>query len=206
MKLYADLPVRRTMQIVVDTAVLAWVALWAWVGREVHDTTMRLAEPGRTLQSAGSGFREQMGQAGQSVSDVPLVGDRLSEPFERAGSAGTSIEEAGTNLVDAVTDLALILGWVTALVPILLVVLVWVLLRGRFARRATAAQRFIDSAADLDLFALRAMATQPMHRIAGISDDPTGAWRARDPQTIQALALLELRDSGLRPPALPARR
>jgi hypothetical protein len=206
MKLYADLPVRRTMQIVVDTAVLAWVALWAWVGREVHDTTMRLAEPGRTLQGAGSGFREQMGQAGQSVSDVPLVGDRLSEPFERAGSAGTSIEEAGTNLVDAVTDLALILGWVTALVPILLVVLVWVLLRGRFARRATAAQRFIDSAADLDLFALRAMATQPMHRIAGISDDPTGAWRARDPQTIQALALLELRDSGLRPPALPARR
>ena len=206
MKLYADLPVRRTMQIVVDTAVLAWVALWAWVGREVHDTTMRLAEPGRTLQGAGSGFREQMGQAGQSVSDVPLVGDRLSEPFARAGSAGTSIEEAGTNLVDAVTDLALILGWVTALVPILLVVLVWVLLRGRFARRATAAQRFIDSAADLDLFALRAMATQPMHRIAGISDDPTGAWRARDPQTIQALALLELRDSGLRPPALPARR
>lgn len=206
MKLYADLPVRRTMQIVVDTAVLAWVALWAWVGREVHDTTMRLAEPGRTLQGAGSGFREQMGQAGQSVSDVPLLGDRLSEPFERAGSAGTSIEEAGTNLVDAVTDLALILGWVTALVPILLVVLVWVLLRGRFARRATAAQRFIDSAADLDLFALRAMATQPMHRIAGISDDPTGAWRARDPQTIQALALLELRDSGLRPPALPARR
>ncbi|HET6694488.1 MAG TPA: hypothetical protein VFG97_09290, partial [Pedococcus sp.] len=183
MKLYADLPVRRTMQIVVDTAVLAWVALWAWVGREVHDTTMRLAEPGRTLQGAGSGFREQMGQAGQSVSDVPLVGDRLSEPFERAGSAGTSIEEAGTTLVDAVTDLALILGWVTALVPILLVVLVWVLLRGRFARRATAAQRFIDSAADLDLFALRAMATQPMHRIAGISDDPTGAWRARDPRT-----------------------
>jgi len=33
-------------------------------------------------------------------------------------------------------------------------------------------------------------------------DDPTGAWRARDPETIRALALLELRHSGLRPPAV----
>jgi hypothetical protein len=146
-----------------------------------------------------------MGQAGRSVSDVPLVGEQLSEPFERAGSAGTTIEQAGSDLVDAVTGLALLLGWVTALVPIVLVVFVWSLLRGRFVRRATAAQRFIDSAADLDLFALRAMATQPMHRLAGISDDPTGAWRARDPGVIAALAQLELQDCGLRPPALRPR-
>jgi hypothetical protein len=71
-------------------------------------------------------------------------------------------------------------------------------------RRATAAQRFIDSAADLDLFALRAMARQPMTRLAAISDDPSGAWRRGEEATIRALALLELRDSGLRPPALPA--
>jgi len=203
MKLYADLPARRTAQIIADVAVFAWVAVWGWLGRTVHDATMRLAEPGRTLEGAGSGFRDQMGQAGRSVNDVPLVGERLSVPFERAGRAGTSIEQAGSDLVDAVTNLALILGWVTALVPIVLVVLVWALLRGRFVRRATAAQRFIDSAADLDLFALRAMATQPMHRLAVISDDPTGAWRAREPETIRALALLELRECGLRPPATP---
>jgi hypothetical protein len=136
---------------------------------------------------------------------VPLVGDRLSEPFQRAGSAGTTIEQAGTDLVAAVDHLALLLGWVTALVPIVLVLLVWGLLRLRFVRRATAAQRFIDSSADLDLFALRAMAHQPMHRIARISDDPTGAWRVRDHEVVQALALLELRDSGLRPPALRSR-
>jgi hypothetical protein len=205
MKLYADLPVRRTAQIVADTLVLLWVAVWAWVGRLVHDATQRLAEPGRTLQGAGSGFRDQMGQAGRAVSDVPLVGDRLSEPFQRAGGAGTTIEQAGTDLVDAVNHLATLLGWVTALVPIVLVLLVWGLLRLRFARRATAAQRFIDSSADLDLFALRAMAHQPMHRIARISDDPTGAWRVRDPEVVRALALLELRDSGLRPPALSPR-
>ena len=200
MKLYADLTGRRTLQMLSDVGVLAWVALWAWVGRAVHDATTRLAAPGYTLQGAGSGFRDQMARAGQSVSDVPLVGDSLAEPFQRAGGAGTSIEQAGKDLVSAVDSLALLLGWVTALVPIVLVVFVWAVLRGRFIRRATAAQRFIDEAADLDLFALRAMARQPMSRLARVCDDPAGAWRRRDPETIRALAVLELRDSGLRPP------
>ena len=204
MKLYADLTGRRTLQMLSDVGVLAWVALWAWVGRAVHDATTRLAAPGYTLQGAGSGFRDQMARAGQSVSDVPLVGDSLAEPFQRAGGAGTSIEQAGKDLVSAVDSLALLLGWVTALVPIVLVVFVWAVLRGRFIRRATAAQRFIDEAADLDLFALRAMARQPMSRLARVCDDPAGAWRRRDPETIRALAVLELRDSGLRPPPASA--
>ena len=204
MKLYADLTGRRTLQILSDVGVLAWVALWAWVGRAVHDATTRLAAPGYTLQGAGSGFRDQMARAGQSVSDVPLLGDSLAEPFQRAGNAGTSIEQAGKDLVSAVDSLALLLGWVTALVPIVLVVFVWAVLRGRFIRRATAAQRFIDEAADLDLFALRAMARQPMSRLARVCDDPAGAWRRSDQEMIRALAVLELRDSGLRPPPATA--
>ena len=200
MKLYADLPGRRTLQILADLGLVAWICLWAWVGRRVHDTTLALAEPGYQLQDAGSGFRTQMDRAGDAVKNVPLVGDQIEAPFRTAGSAGTRIEDAGTDLVNAVSDLANILGWVTALVPILVVALVWAMLRGRFVRRATAAQRFIDGAADLDLFALRAMARQPMRKLADISPDPTGAWRRGDQETIRALALLELRDSGLRPP------
>jgi hypothetical protein len=44
------------------------------------------------------------------------------------------------------------------------------------------------------------MANQPMPRLAKVSDDPAGAWRRGDLDVIHALALLELRDSGLRPP------
>jgi hypothetical protein len=44
------------------------------------------------------------------------------------------------------------------------------------------------------------MARQPMHRLARISDDPAGAWRRADPAVVQALAELELRDTGLRAP------
>ena len=43
------------------------------------------------------------------------------------------------------------------------------------------------------------MSRQPLHRIARISDDPVGDWRAGDPEVIGALAALELRDTGLAP-------
>ena len=88
----------------------------------------------------------------------------------------------------------------TALVPILIVGAIWFVLRWRFVRRASAAQRFIDAAPDLDLFALRAMANQPMHKLAKISDDPVTAWRDGDATVIGQLATLELRSTGLRGP------
>jgi hypothetical protein len=71
----------------------------------------------------------------------------------------------------------------------------------RFARRAGAARRLVDAAPHLDLFALRAMAHQPMHVLARISDDPAGAWRRGDRDVIRALATRELASVGLRPPS-----
>ncbi|GGB65865.1 membrane protein [Knoellia flava TL1] len=200
MKLYADLPGRRLLQILVDVGLLVWVVLWAEVGRRVHDVTMGLAEPGRRLQGAGAGFRERLTAAGDGVDDLPLLEDRIAGPFRSAAGAGTDIERAGSDLVNAVERLALLIGWTTALVPILVVGLWWAVARARFVRRASSAQRFVDADDDLDLFALRAMANQPMAVLARVSDDPSGAWRRGDRETIRALALLELRDSGLRPP------
>ncbi len=83
----------------------------------------------------------------------------------------------------------------------LFAVLIWLPGRIRFARRASAAPKFIDHAADLDLFALRAMANQPLHVLARLSDDPAAAWRRGDPDVIHRLATVELRSVGLRPPA-----
>ncbi len=56
---------------------------------------------------------------------------------------------------------------------------------------------FLDSAADLDLFALRAVANQPLHVLARISPDPAGAWRRKDVDVVRRLAALELQDAGL---------
>lgn len=204
MKLYADLPARRTAQLMADLLMLGWVMLWARIGIAVHDSTLRLADPGRRLETAGRGFRETLEGAGDNVDNLPILDDRVATPFRDAADAGTSIEDAGTDLVTAVERLATTLGWVTVLVPVLIVGSIWLVLRLSFVRKATAAQAFVDSVDDLDLFALRAMANQPLSRLARISDDPAGAWRRGDQDIVRSLAHLELADCGLRPPPGPS--
>ena len=200
MKLYSDIPGRRLAQVAADVGLLLWVVLWIRIALRVHEATMQLAEPGRQLASAGESFRGTMTTAGDSVDNLPILDDRIATPFRSAAGVGSDIQQAGRDLVTAVERVSLVLALTTALAPILIVGLVWLLLRVRFVRRASAAQRFIDADPDLDLFALRAMANQPMPRLARVSDDPAGAWRRGDRDVIRALALLELKEAGLRPP------
>jgi hypothetical protein len=204
MKLYSDIPARRLAQVAADVGLVLWVVLWVRVAQRVHESTMALAGPGHDLAGAGASFRGTMTSAGETVDDLPLLEDRVATPFRSAAGVGSELEQVGNDLVSAVERLALVLAVTTALVPVLIVGFVWLVLRLRFVRRASAAQRFIDAAPDLDLFALRAMANQPMPRLAKVSDDPAGAWRRGDPDVIHALALLELRECGLRPPRLGA--
>jgi hypothetical protein len=202
LKLYADTPGRRTAQLVADVLFVLWLVLWVWVGNVIHDGTMALAEPGRRTAAAATELSGGLTDAGDYLRGVPIVGDEVAAPFEQASGASDSLAEAGRNQVEAVEKLALWLGVAIAAIPILIVAAIHLPLRWRFARRATAGARFIDAAEDLDLFALRALTRQPMHVLARVSDDPAGAWRAKDPTILRELARLELRASGLRmPPA-----
>lgn len=199
MKVYADAPARRTRQMVGDLSLVIWLLLWTWVGRIVHDGTMALAGPGRQTDEAASSMADGLRDAGGRIDDAPLVGDELATPFDKAASASDDIASAGRDTVEAVERLALVLGWAVALIPILVALAFYVPGRWRFAREATAGARFIDASEDLDLFALRALANQPMRVLAGVSDDPAGDWRRRDPDVVRRLAALELADVGLRP-------
>jgi hypothetical protein len=162
----------------------------------------------------------------QQVGDVALVGwvalwiwladvvhDAtlgLAAPGRQIESAGGGLADqiaaAGTSQVHAVEHLAFWLGIAVAAVPVLVLAVVYLPSRWRFAREASAAQRFVDGSADLDLFALRAMASQPLHRLAAVSDDPVRAWRTGDQTVVRALALLALRDAGLTAPERVAPR
>ncbi len=204
MKLFADTPLRRTLQVSADLLFVAWLVVWVLFGTAVHDSTLQLAGPGRQTDSAASAMAEQFRDAGGRLADAPLMGDELAAPFDKAAHASDGLAAAGRDTVTAVERLALLLGLSVALIPILIVSAIHLPLRWRFIREATAGARFIDTHDDLDLFALRALAHQPMRVLAKISDDPAGAWRARDPAVIRQLAELELADVGLRPKQPPA--
>ncbi|WP_256795594.1 hypothetical protein [Terrabacter sp. Ter38] len=200
MKLYSDAPTRRTRQLLSDVLMLLWIGLWVYAGRQVHDTVEQLRAPADSITSAGHSVNGALTGAGDQAGQLPLVGDQLKTWLTQAAGSGTTLQQAGTSMAHTVDTLALGVGIATALVPVLLVLAVWLYVRVRFVRSATQSQRFIDAGEDLDLFALRAMATQPMRALARVSDDPAGAWRRQDRAVIRELALLELRDQGLRPP------
>lgn len=203
MKLYADSPLRRALQMLGDLLLVGWVYLWVQTAFAVRDATLRLAAPGEQISEAGSGLAEQLRSAGRRVGEVPLVGDEVRVPFDGAGGAADRLAAAGDAQVAAVESLAFWLPLAVAGIPVLIAVAVYLPLRWRFVREATAGRRFVDTSDDLELFALRAMAHQPLHRLARISADPAGAWRRGDADVVRRLAALELRDRGLAVPDLP---
>lgn len=198
--LYADLPARRIRQVAGDAWLMLWTALWVWVGFRVHELVMNLATPGLAIAEGANELAGSIASAGESVGSVPLIGDQLSAPFSGMSDAALAIADAGQSTADAVSVLARFLGIAFAVLGIASFAMLWVPIRIAFIRRATAARRFLDTNEDLDLFALRAMARQPLHVLARISDDPAGAWRRGDAGVIRALAAVELRAEGLRPP------
>jgi hypothetical protein len=202
-KIYSDVSTQRFGQFFGDVMLSCWAVVCISLGLLVYRVTNALGAPGRKAAEAGDGLAGGLRELADPAGDVPAVGSRLRAPLDGAAGAADRLAQAGRDQAHAVEQLAVLLGVVTAGLPILFAVLIWLPRRIRFSRRATAAQRFVDSAADLDLFALRAMANQPMHRLARISDDPVAAWRAGDRVVIGRLAELELRASGLRAPAEP---
>jgi hypothetical protein len=201
---YADVPARRARQVLGDAWLVGWSALWIWVAFKLHDLVMALAAPGLAIADGANSLADSIDSAGESISGLPLVGESLGGPFDGMSGAASSIADAGQAEADAVAALATFLAVSLAVLGIASFAAFWVPFRIAFVRRATAARRFVDADEDLDLFALRAMARQPLHLLARISDDPAGAWRRGDQSVVRALASLELRAEGLRPPALDA--
>jgi hypothetical protein len=196
MRLYAAAPARGARQVLGDLLLLAWVAAWAWAGREAHDMTLTLGQPGRATASAADEMAGRFHDVEGRVGGLPGVGDDLAAPFKGAADAAESLAAAGRSQAETVADVALLVGIAVFLIPVLLVAVLYVPVRIRFIRRAGAARRFVG--ADPELLALRALANQPLRTLTQVSDDPVGAWRDGDDAVVRKLADLELRALGLR--------
>lgn len=181
-KLYAETSTVRARQVLSDLGAVAWVVLWVRIATSLHDLVQRLADPGRSMEEAGSRI---------AAWRVPILDRRLG-PIT---SGGEALERAGGAQQDAVHSLALWLAVVVAAVPI-----VWLLVRHlprrlSWAREATAASHLRGQPAAAQLFALRALANRPLPKLCRAEPDPAGAYARGD---YEALAALELAELGLR--------
>ncbi|GLY21002.1 hypothetical protein Misp04_07340 [Micromonospora sp. NBRC 101691] len=197
-RIYADRFPTAARQLVTDLLVVAWVYVAVRGAMWLHDLVQRLAVPGQKLEGAGGGLADNLADASGKIGRVPLVGDELTTPFERAAEAARAVADAGRDQQELVDQLALALAVAVLVFPLGLVLFGWLPLRLRWMRRAGEAAALRSAPAGRDLLALRALAGQPLGRLTRIAPDVAEAWRRGDPDTVDALAALELRELGLR--------
>ncbi|MEU7480666.1 hypothetical protein AB0A63_32145 [Lentzea sp. NPDC042327] len=195
MKWYADRPVRLTRQVVADLLAVGWVALWIWVATTVHDWVLELRAPGDGLVSAGVSIRDVFTNAAGKARGVPFVGEDLSGALGNGTKAGETLTDAGNAQIGVVQDSAFWLAAALVVVPVLFLLITWLPVRLRYARRAAGVARLRDKP---DLLALRALTSLSPRQLAKFGGDPAVAWRTGDTDVIDELARRELASLGVR--------
>jgi hypothetical protein len=196
MRLYPASPGRRAATLAGDLAVVLLLVLFAWAGVKVHDGIAQLAGVGRGLQDTGRGLaasergatgavRGGFDSAGGAVGGLPLIGDRIKDALVNAGRSATQpVDSAadaqarrlvalGREQVRQTYRLANLVGWLTFLVPALLL-LVWKLPgRVRLIRRMAVARRTLRGGPP-EILAARAAYNLPYRALARHTPDPFG--------------------------------
>ncbi|MET9324861.1 hypothetical protein ABZX75_32630 [Streptomyces sp. NPDC003038] len=201
MRLYAQTPARRNLQVLGDLMAVALMAAAVWFALAVHEAITLLAEPGRKVESSGDSLASELHNAGDAASKVPLVGDLLKKPLQSAADASTGFADAGQSLQHSVSQVATLTATALIVIPVLFVLLLWLPPRLRWIRRSTTVRRLADAPGGADLLALRAL-TGPLHGLAALPAPPGGladAWRRGDQHVIADLCEVALRQAGLRP-------
>ena len=190
-------PSRRAAHVAGDAILLGWALLWLVIAAVVRSAINAMATPAVELGRSTEELATTVEDAANNLGDVQFIGEQLAAPFGPIADALRDISEQAAEQVASVEQAALVVAIVVWLAPTLTLALIYLPRRIRRARKSAAARSYINDQADLDLFALRAMANAPMTAIAAITSDPVAAWRSADAGIIAELANLELRRVGI---------
>lgn len=199
--LYPDVPTLRRAQIVRDVLVLGLIALFVWVGVSVYHLVDALSVLGQGVSSAGNGIQGAFDDVGNAVSNVPIVGGPLGDAFHGAGDAtGGNLADLGQQGQDAVHLLARTIGFITAGLPIAVLLVAVLPARVRGVREMSAARALTGmDLADPErarLLAMRAAFGLPFRELLPYTRDPFGDLAEG---RYDALVRAALADVGLQP-------
>ena len=199
MRLYPDVPARRTAAILVDVGTLLTLVLLAWLGLKVHGTVEELTVLGRGVADAGGAVQGAFDAAGGAVEGTPVIGGDLAGALRDAG-AGTGGEAAaaGREGEERIRALARLLGWLTFLIPAALLLSRVAPPRVAQVRALTAAASALRDPYDPARYALlaqRAAFGLPYEWLMPFTRDPLGDLAAGRHGALVAAALEE---AGLR--------
>jgi hypothetical protein len=147
-----------------DLAVIAAIVLFAVLALALRDSVARLADmatgirdTGTAIQTSGQAtageIRTNVGQAAESLANVPFIGqdlrsrvqrtgDRTADAVEReSGMNGARLVATGRQGQRDVLETARLVGWLAFLVPSVLLLAIWLPRRLLTRRRHEAPQR-----------------------------------------------------------------
>ena len=197
MRLYADTPARRTRQVVADLVIAvvagAGIALGVALGLGVNQLARASSDLSGRTGSTGAAL---LGSA-QQLSTVPAIGGQLSTPLVGLASVISSTGDTLATQATRLHALAWVLGAAVVLAAVAVAVLLWVVARWPWVRRASGIPRTLGPD-ELEALAAAAVSTRPLGRIRRLGPGVIGAWRAGNPAARDQLAGVELAALGLR--------
>ena len=118
MRIYPDIPVRRANAVTRDAATIVALIVLALLGLWVYHAVDSLSVLGRGVHDAGAAVQNGFNGAADAVDGVPLVGGSIASGLRDAGGAtGGNVADAGTRGEQRIHRVALLLGWLTFLLP-----------------------------------------------------------------------------------------
>jgi hypothetical protein len=196
-------PSRRTI-VLLDLALVAWIAIWALVGVQVAREVRELAELSNSIEAAAEGL-EQTGAALRTIANVPFIGAPVREIADRVESAAEGARRDAEATRQSVDELSFALALALAVIPTLPLVLLYLPLRVHWRRDAVAVRRALNRDPDdphlQEFLARRAALTLPYQQLRRVSEN---AWRDLEEGRYAALADAELVRLGVQRP--PGRR
>jgi hypothetical protein len=99
MRIWSELPGRRTQELTADIATIGWVVVWVTIGIRLYGTLANLATVGTSIGDAGDGLHNAGATIENALTQIPLIG-------EGAGNVvGDAFDAVGSPLVQVGSDL-----------------------------------------------------------------------------------------------------
>ena len=118
-KIWSELPVARTREVIADLATLIWVVFWGNLVWQLFQFLVGFAGVGRAVHEGGENMIEGGRSLGDSLAGLPLVGSQVRDLASGAFAAGGQpISDLGTELEEFITIVSVVLASLFALVTI----------------------------------------------------------------------------------------
>jgi hypothetical protein len=202
-KLWSELRVARSKELIADIATIVWVVFWGNIVWQLFQFLASFAQAGRTVQDGGQSMVQSGRDLGESLAGLPVVGSQVRDIARDAfAGAGRPLSAFGVQMEQFIFVVAIVLALVLALVtlePWLVRYLPW---RWGRIRRLRAAHQAIRTGPDLTdatverILAIRAVSRLDYSTLLEYSPDPLGDWATG---RHDRLARAELASVGLRP-------